>query len=132
MKLEDIGLVEEQEKVLRTIRDMKKGLFIVSGPKKSGVTSTLYALMKNHDPFMNDINILEKSPAGDLENITQHHYSMSDTGTTSYDMKLRSIALMGPNILGVGDCEDAKTVAECMDAVLEDKILHATIEASTT
>jgi type IV pilus assembly protein PilB len=95
------------------------------------VTSTLYALLKNHDPFMNDINTLEKRPAGEVENITQHHFAMSDTGTTSYDKRLRSISRMGPNIMGVGDCEDAKTAVECMQALKDDKIMYVTIEASS-
>ena len=131
MRTTDIGLEDEQIESIGKNRDLKKGLFIVSGPKKNGVTSTMYAALKNHDPFMNDINTLEKRPAGEVENITQHFFTMSDTGTTSYDKRLRSIARMGPNIMGVGDCEDAATAGECMQAMKDDKIVYVTIEASS-
>ena len=131
MRTTDIGFEVEQIEIVAKNCDLKKGLFIISGPKKSGVTSTLYAMLKNHDPFMNDINTLEKRPAGEVENITQHHYTMSDSGTMSYDKRLRSIARMGPNIMGVGDCDDAKTAGECIRALKEDKLIYVTTEASS-
>lgn len=132
MRTSEIGMTSEQIKNLEKVCELKKGLFIISGPKKTGVTTTLYAILKNHDPFMNDINTVEKRPAGEVENITQHLYSMSDTGTTTYDIKLRSISRMGPNIMGVGDCEDSKTGIECMRAIQDDKLLYVTIEAASS
>jgi len=52
----------EQYEKLSKFRDVKHGLFIVSGPDKSGLTTTLYALLRNHDAFLNNINTLEKQP----------------------------------------------------------------------
>jgi type IV pilus assembly protein PilB len=131
MRTKDIGMTAEQIESVAKNRDLNKGLFIISGTKKSGATSTLYAMLKNHDPFMNDINTLEKRPAGEVEHVTQHHFKMSDSGTTSYDQRLRAISRMGPNIMGVGDCEDAKTAGECIQALEEDKLMYVVIEASS-
>lgn len=131
MKIDELGFEEKQLEHINTIRGNKTGLFLVSGPKKSGVTSTLYAIIKTHDPFLNDIHLLEKRPSGELQNITQHMFNMSDTGTTTYDMKLRSISRMGANIMGVGDCEDSRTAQECMNALNDDKLMHVSLEASS-
>ena len=131
MKIDDLGLEEQQLGLIKTIRENKTGLFLVSGPKKSGVTTSLYAIIKTHDPFLNDIHLLEKRSMGELQNITQHMFSMSDTGTTTYDVKLRSISRMGPNIMGVGDCEDSRTAQECMNALNDDKLMHVSLEASS-
>ena len=98
MKIDETGFTEDQVEAFGKLRDYSQGLIIVSGPKKSGVTSSFYALLKNHDPFMNNINTLEKKPSAELPNITQHTFSLSDTGSTTYAKRFQSILRMGPTI----------------------------------
>lgn len=130
-KLPDIGLTPEQYEQLSNLRHLKQGLFIVSGPAKNGVTSTLYALLRNHDAFMNSINTLEKQPSTELLNITQNIYSLSDTGTTTYAKKLRSLVRMGPDIVGVADCEEAETARVACAAAKDGKIIYVTLKADS-
>ena len=47
---------------------------VVAGPRRNGVTSTLYSLLRRHDAFMKQLETLESDPAIDLENVTQHRY----------------------------------------------------------
>ncbi|AQT69337.1 Type II traffic warden ATPase [Anaerohalosphaera lusitana] len=131
MKLEELGLTEEQLEEVKTIRDIDHGLVITSGPKKSGVTTTFYALMKNHDPFLNDINTLEKEVAVDLDNITQHEYTEEDRKTKKYSEKFRSIYRMGAKIIGIEDC-DAESAKIVIEAAKSGRIIHATVEATST
>ena len=131
MKLDDIGLNPDQLEPLLSLGDIKSGLVIASGPKKSGVTSTLYALLRNHDPFMNNINTLERRPAAELGNITQHTFALSDSGTTTYARKLQSILRMGPDIVGIEDCSEALLAQLACAAVNDGKIIYVTIEASS-
>ncbi|HIJ70716.1 MAG TPA: Flp pilus assembly complex ATPase component TadA [Planctomycetes bacterium] len=130
MVLEDIGLDHDQLLRLGSIRDLDKGIFIISGPKKSGVTTTLYALLGNHDPFLNNINTLEKKPAAELSNITQHTFSLGDTGITTYARKLQTILRTAPDIIGIADCEDAKCAQLACAAARDGKIVYVTIEAA--
>lgn len=130
-KVEDLGFNDNQIESMQTLRDIKRGLIIVSGPPKSGVTTTLYTLLGNHDPFLNNINTLEKNPAGELTNITQYTYSLSDTGTTTYARRLQTILRRGPDIVGVSDCEDSQTAKLSTAAVKEDKIVYVELEASS-
>jgi len=129
MTLDDIGLSPDQLLSLTPIRDMDAGLFIISGPKKSGVTSTLYAMLRNHDPFMNSINTLERHPATELSNVTQNIFTLSDTGTTSYARKLQSILRTGPDIVGIADCEDTRSAQLACAAAKDRKIVYVTLEA---
>ncbi len=131
MKLDDIGLNPDQLEPLLSLGDIKSGLVIASGPKKSGVTSTLYALLRNHDPFMNNINTLERRPAAELGNITQHTFALSDSGTTTYARKFQSILRMGPDIVGIEDCSEAHLIQLACAAVNDGKIIYVTIEASS-
>ena len=128
-KLTEINLMPEQYEQLNKIREAKQGLFIVTGPKKSGVTSTFYALLRNHDPFMNSISTLEIQPSAELLNITQNVFALSDTGTTTYAKRLQAMVRMEPDIVGVGECEDAETAQIACTAAKDGKIVYVVLEA---
>lgn len=128
-KLTELGLTSDQYEQLNNLRELKQGLFIVSGPRKSGVTTTFYALLRNHDAFINSINTLEKHPSAELPNITQDVFSLSDTGTTTYAKKLQAIIRMGPDIVGVASCRDTETAQIVCKAAKDGKILYVTLKA---
>ncbi|MBW8035384.1 MAG: hypothetical protein FVQ79_07085 [Planctomycetes bacterium] len=131
MKIEDIGLDKDQLETLKGVRGITSGLFITSGPPKTGVTATFYAMLKNHDPFMNDMNTLEKHPSGTLDNITQNTYSLSDTGTSSYASHLQTIVRMGSNIIGIADVDDAETAKVATKAAAANRMVHVNIHAQS-
>jgi len=130
-KIQDLGLNENQLQAVESLREIKSGVVLVTGPKKSGVTSTFYTLLGSHDPFINNINTLEKEPAAELQNITQFSYSLSDTGTTTFARKLQSVFRKGPEIVGVGDCDDAQTAGLCSSAAHDGRIVYVTFEAKS-
>ncbi|HUS91327.1 MAG TPA: ATPase, T2SS/T4P/T4SS family [Phycisphaerae bacterium] len=73
-QLELLGLPEDILEEVRKLRDVDNGLFLVSGRRGAGVTSTLYAILRQRDAFMYNLFTLETAPAVDLENITQVSY----------------------------------------------------------
>lgn len=131
MKVDEVGFTASQVEAISGLRSLEKGLFIISGPKKSGLTSSMYALLRNHDPFMNNINTLEKEPAAELQNITQHTFSLSDSGTVTYARKLQTILRMGPDIMGVEDCSDKGCALLAATAAKEDRVMYVTLEATS-
>jgi len=131
MRLKDINLTAEQYEQLSKTGELKQGLFIIAGPKKSGVTTTFYALLRDHDAFINSINTLERKPSADLPNITQEVFSLGDTSVTTYAKKLQAIVRMGPDIVGVADCQDAETAKSAAEAAKNGKIIYLTLEADT-
>jgi len=128
-KLSEIGLTPDQYEQLNRIRGLKQGLFIITGPKKSGVTTTFYSLLRNHDAFLNSINTLEKQPSTDLPNITQNVFALSDTGTTTFAKKLQSMVRMQPDIVGVADCQDSETAKIACNAAQDGKIVYLILKA---
>jgi len=130
-RLAEIGLMRDQLEQLNNFRQIKQGLFIISGPPKSGVTTTLYALLRNHDAFLNSINTLEKRLSTELPNIIQNVFTLSDTGTTTYAKKLQEVVRMGPDIVGVADCEDAETAKVACAAAKDGKIMYVTLNADS-
>ena len=130
-KVKDLGLNENQLEAIDSLRDIQSGVILVSGPKKSGVTSTFYTLLGHHDPFINNINTLEREPSAELQNITQFSYSLSDTGTTTFARKLQTIFRKGPEIVGVGGCEDAQTASLSSAAAKDGRIVYVALEANS-
>lgn len=131
MKMDELGLTSKQLESMLPMREAESGLFIISGPEKSGITSTLYAMLRNHDPFLNNINTLEKTFAMELPNVTQHRFSLSDTGTTTYSRKLQTILRMGPDIVGIADCKDSQSAKLACAAVKDKKVIYVTIKATS-
>jgi type II secretory ATPase GspE/PulE/Tfp pilus assembly ATPase PilB-like protein len=130
-RLPEIGLTANQYEQINKLREAKQGLFIISGPEKSGVTTTFYALLRNHDAFLNSINTLEKKPSTELPNITQNVFSLSDTGTTTYAKKLQEVVRMGPDIVGVADCDDAESARVACAAATDGKIIYIVLKADS-
>jgi type II secretory ATPase GspE/PulE/Tfp pilus assembly ATPase PilB-like protein len=130
-KIADLGLNDNQLEAINDLRNLKKGLVILSGPPKSGLTTTFYTLLGNHDPFMNNINTLEKTLGAELTNITQYTFSMSDTGTTTYARKLQSVFRKGPDIVGIADCEDAQTAQLACSGAKDGKVIYAGLTANS-
>ncbi len=130
-KIDTLGLNENQIESIRSLKNISQGLILISGTSQSGRTTTLYTLLGNHDPFLNNINTLEKKKAADLPNMTQNEYSMSDTGTTSYSKKLQSVFRRGPDIVGVEDCDDEMCAKLACVAAKDGKIVYATLEANS-
>ncbi len=131
MRLSDIGLMSDQYEQINSLSQLKQGLFIISGPRNSGVTTTLYALLRNHDAFINNINTLEKQPSTQLPNITQNVFTLSDTGTTTYAKKLQAVVRMGPDIVGLADCEDSEVAQIACAAAQDSKLVYVTLKADS-
>ncbi|MHC5083006.1 MAG: GspE/PulE family protein [Planctomycetota bacterium] len=130
-KIDQLGLNENQFESIDSLKDIKNGLVILSGTKKSGITSTFYTLLGHHDPFLNNINTLEKEPAMELSNISQFTYQLSDTGTTTYARMLQTVLRKGPDIVGIADCEDAQTAKLACAGAKDGRIVYVTIEANS-
>ncbi len=131
LRINELGLAPDQQEHFESFTQKEQGLFLIAGPRKSGLTTTLYALLRSHDAFLNNINTLEKQPATSLLNITQNTFALTDTGTTTYAKKLQAIVRMGPDVVGVGECEDADTAKVASAAAGDGKIVYVVINADS-
>ena len=131
LRIPDLGMTPDQVEQMEKFRQIEQGLFLITGPRKSGATTTMYALVRNHDAFLNSINTIEKQPSGVLLNVTQTVYTLTDTGTTTYAKKLQTLVRMGLNIVGVGECEDAETAKVASAAANDGKLVYVVMEADS-
>jgi len=111
-KLAELGMTEDILKSVKNMVETHKGLFIVSGRPRSGVTSTMYSLLRQHDAFMNQLATLESKIVVDLENITQREYG--EPGNLSKE--LASVLRRDPDVIMIDRCPDRETAEIILEA----------------
>jgi type II secretory ATPase GspE/PulE/Tfp pilus assembly ATPase PilB-like protein len=132
LKLAEINLLPQQYKELNAaVSSAGKGIFLISGPNMSGVSTTFYAFLRNHDAFLNSIATLETNPSAELPNVTQETFSLGNSGTNTYGGKLLAMMRTSPDILGAVDIDDAETAKVVCHAAKEGALVYATIEADS-
>ncbi|NLE30152.1 MAG: Flp pilus assembly complex ATPase component TadA [Phycisphaerae bacterium] len=127
----DIGFSDEQIAKVQSSIDAKKGLVLISGMGHAGLTSTIYAIGRSMDAFVQNIHSVETKPLMELDNITQNIYEAgSDKSFARY---LQTISRREPDILLVDPCKDAETAKMIVQLVSgKNKKVFTTLHATNT
>lgn len=132
IRLEDLGITNKQLQSLQEIKDKKEGIVLITGPKSSGVTSTFYSILRDHDAYTNSIYTFEKEITSSLPSVTQQLFTLSDTASTSYPKKLQQLFRMGPDIIGVAECSDPETAQVICAAAKEGgRLIYVIVQADS-
>ena len=123
--LDQLGMAENLLEAIKAHNQETSGVIIISGPRGTGITSTLYSLVRQHDAFMKQMFTLEAKPAVDLENITQYAYGEPENLTEELAGALRR----DPDVMVVDGCEDPKAMQLAAEAAGQ-KMLLLGIRAS--
>jgi type II secretory ATPase GspE/PulE/Tfp pilus assembly ATPase PilB-like protein len=114
-RLEELNM---DEAILARVQEMCKqgsGLILVSGKARTGVTSTLYSLLRAQDPFIKQLVTLELNKEVDLENVTQNEYG----GESQLAQRLASAIRHDPDVIMVDQCKDARSAEQIVSAADE-------------
>lgn len=128
LRITDLGLTQAQREMIDGFVKHEGGLVLISGPKASGVTTTLYAALRCHDAFMQNLLTIEMSPLMELENITQHVY---DAGKheASYARQLQTVLRREPDVVMVSDCLDREAAHLAVTAARGGKKIYLGVQA---
>lgn len=111
-KLDELGMGQDVLARVKAFRQSERGLLIVSGRGQSGMTSTMYSIIRRYDAFLNQLVTLESKPTVDLENITQNKYG----DPQELPKALASVLRRGPDVLLVDRCGDEETARLVLQA----------------
>ncbi len=109
LKADQLGFTSEQLADVKKISEDTKGLIIVAAPKGQGRTTTLYALLRQHDAFTNSVQTLEVHPQTDIEGVTITRFEAKPGGDATFGKLLQSVMLKDPNVLLVSQVPDNQT-----------------------
>ena len=110
-----LGMDEPLVKKLMAASDMGRGILILSGPGKSGVTSSLYSFLRKQDAYMKMLVKVEEHSAMELENVTQYEYQEAPKLSEMLGMIMRR----DPDVIMLDQCPDAKTADMLCDYARE-------------
>jgi type II secretory ATPase GspE/PulE/Tfp pilus assembly ATPase PilB-like protein len=98
----DLGLSPDLMEKMGKMCALTKGLFIVGGQPHSGITTTLYALVREHDLFQYAAATIEDPIYMEIENVTQQEFN-NDGGKVAYSKAVQSFMRgKDPDIMVVG------------------------------
>ncbi len=130
-RVPDLGYTKDQLAVFEPIVRSNQGLIIISGPRASGVTSTLYSMLRHHDAFMQNIHTLETAKSLDLENVTQHVFDAKDAAVP-FSKKFQSILRTDPDVMMAGDTLDGDTATLAAQYAKGGKKIYMGLTAADT
>lgn len=132
MTLDSLGFHPDQlERLKEIIGATEGGNLLVTGPVGSGVTSTLYSMIRHHDGYTMNLHSLEKEFLCDLDNVTQHSVE-EESKETSDARCLRSVLLGDPDVVMVGSCEDPKLPQVAIEAASNGKKIYFGMNTPST
>lgn len=114
-----LGIPKNMLEQIRAVNKSGSGLIIVSAKPKNGLTSTMYALLKEHDTFTKQVVTLESKPSVELENITQNAYGRPDALAQALTTAVRR----DPDIIMVDQCPSAQAAAVIADTAIQKTVL---------
>ncbi len=116
--LEHAGLLDTQRASLKESLAKPNGIVIVTSPPRQGQTTTLYGLLKEHDPYTQSIVTLEEQIANEMEGV-KHTPIEPGTDGEAIAQKASSILRRDPQVLMIAKLTDPK-VAQVLAPAGED------------
>ncbi len=128
LDLDNVGLREEEMKLLKDLINLPHGIIIVTGPTGSGKTTTLYSCLNYANDIRWKIITTEDPVEYDLDGIIQCQIN-EDAGVT-YASLLRSILRQDPDTILVGEIRDLETAQITVESALTGHVVFSTLHTN--
>lgn len=110
-RVDALGFLSDQHKnVMATIAE-PGGVVLLTAPDGQGQTNLAYAILKQHDAFLSNIQTLERDPPFELEGITQNKLpanAPSGDETKQIDWMISQ----QPDVIFLDRCDDPRTAID--------------------
>ncbi len=111
--IDNAGFRADQTKKIRDSIEGNTGIVLVSAPSKQGLTTTMYALLKAHDAFLQHIQTIEREVGTDLEGITQN--KLSAAATPADELKqVGWVISQEPDVVLISDIQESRSAVELL------------------
>lgn len=128
MALQDLGLNENNFKLVQRASKKTYGMILSTGPTGSGKTTTLYSLLKTLNKPEVNITTIEDPVEYRIPGVNQIQVNIDNEIT--FAKGLRSVVRQDPNIILVGEIRDKETVEIAVNAALTGHLLLSTFHAN--
>ncbi|HSX34011.1 MAG TPA: GspE/PulE family protein [Candidatus Saccharimonadales bacterium] len=130
LKLENLGLSQQERDVVDDIIQHPTGLVLVVGPTGSGKTTTLYSLINTLNSDERKIITLEDPIEYFMKGVVQIPVAGDHQDTGFADM-LRAVLRLDPDVVMVGEIRDQDTARTALQAALTGHLVLSTFHAGS-
>jgi len=128
LDIDNIGLADDDKKLIKDLVNLPNGVVIVTGPTGSGKTTTLYSALN----YLNDVKwkiITTEDPVEyDLPGIIQ--CQINDEIGVTFSVCLRSILRQDPDTILVGEVRDSETAQMAIESSLTGHLVLTTLHTN--
>jgi len=126
--LNELGLLEDDEAVFRSLIALPNGVLLVTGPTGSGKTTTLYGCLN----FLNKPDVKLVTVEDPVEYMLSgiNQVMVNDEINFGFSQALRSILRQAPNIIMVGEIRDTTTAEIATQASLTGHLVFSTLHTN--
>lgn len=128
LSLPDLGLSDEDRKVVEAASQKPHGMILSVGPTGSGKTTTLYALVKILNRPDANITTIEDPVEYKILGVSQ--INVNNKTNLSFAEGLKSIVRQDPDVILVGEIRDKETAEISVNAALTGHLLLSTFHAN--
>ena len=127
---DSIGLLPKQRELLNqlTRESNRHGIVLIGGEKQSGVTTTGYAILGQHDSYLSNIVTLEKEVIAVLEGIT--HNAEGDI-YGDYATQLQTIIRRDPEVILATNVTDAEVAKIAVKVGKDGPLIYVSMPATS-
>jgi len=128
VRLEQIGLSQENLGIYHQIVKAGAGIILVTGPTGSGKTTTLYATLNHINSGETNITTIEDPIEYQLENVNQGQ--VDEKAGITFSTALRTILRQDPDVIMVGEIRDKETAELAIQAALTGHLVLSTLHTN--
>jgi type II secretory ATPase GspE/PulE/Tfp pilus assembly ATPase PilB-like protein len=128
MKLDQIGLLEEQRTPLAGLLAKPSGLILITGPAGAGISTSLYALLSKANTGKSQIVTVEDPIEHDLTGVTQ--IPVHPHGGLTFAQGLEAALQHDPDIIMVGELPDQETSQSAVRAALTGRLVLSNLRTN--
>ncbi len=128
LRLEDLGLWEEDLIKLRRLAQKPYGIILATGPTGAGKSTTLYAMILEIKSPKRNIITIEDPPEYQIEGVSQIQVNPK-VGLT-FAVGLRAILRQDPDVIMVGEIRDSETAEIAVQSALTGHLVLSTLHTN--
>jgi type II secretory ATPase GspE/PulE/Tfp pilus assembly ATPase PilB-like protein len=130
MKLENLGLQQDELQIVQEIISHPNGLMLIVGPTGSGKTTTLYSVLNALNNSERKLITLEDPVEYNIKGVTQIPVD-SRQDKNGFAEKFRAVLRMDPDVVMVGEIRDNDTAITALQSALTGHLVLSTYHASS-